>query len=121
MMRSGIMALGVALGESVPRFDVVMALIGGSLTGPLVFVLPPLMYARAKRLKAAATRNQRAIVTKMADKDDGEASDQSTITVGCLPEFLKFGKMEGNYFPNKPVENFSITATALSVGALRIR
>lgn len=32
-----------------------MALIGGSLTGPLVFVLPPLMYARAVALKNRAT------------------------------------------------------------------
>lgn len=50
-MRSAIVFLGVALGESVPRFDIVMALIGGTLTGPLVFVLPPLMYARARALK----------------------------------------------------------------------
>ncbi|XP_034936023.1 amino acid transporter AVT1C [Chelonus insularis] len=50
-MRSAVVFLGVAIGESVPRFDIVMALIGGTLTGPLVFILPPIMYARAKRLK----------------------------------------------------------------------
>lgn len=50
-MRSAVVFLGVAIGESVPRFDIVMALIGGTLTGPLVFVLPPLIYARAKALK----------------------------------------------------------------------
>ena len=50
-MRSAMVFLGVAIGESVPRFDIVMSLIGGSLTGPLVFVLPPLMYARARALK----------------------------------------------------------------------
>lgn len=49
-MRSAIVFFGVALAESVPRFDIVMALIGGSLTGPLIFVLPPLMYARARAM-----------------------------------------------------------------------
>lgn len=43
--------LAVAIGESVPRFDVVMSLIGGTLTGPLVFIFPPLIYSQAKALK----------------------------------------------------------------------
>ena len=46
----------MAVGESVPRFDIVMALIGGSLTGPLVFVLPPLMYSKAIALKIRSMR-----------------------------------------------------------------
>ncbi|XP_008558334.1 uncharacterized protein LOC103578872 [Microplitis demolitor] len=50
-MRSAVVFLGVAVGESVPRFDIVMSLIGGTLTGPLVFILPPIMYARAKTMK----------------------------------------------------------------------
>lgn len=54
--RSALVFLAVALGESVPRFDIVMALIGGSLTGPLVFILPPLMYSRIKKLEAAAAQ-----------------------------------------------------------------
>lgn len=40
----------------MPRFDVVMALIGGSLTGPLVFVLPHLMYSKIVALKAKSMR-----------------------------------------------------------------
>ncbi|CAK9797446.1 Amino acid transporter AVT1C [Anthophora plagiata] len=55
-IRSAIVFLGVAVGESVPRFDIVMALIGGSLTGPLVFVLPPLVYSKAMALKARSVR-----------------------------------------------------------------
>ncbi|XP_024869964.1 amino acid transporter AVT1C-like [Temnothorax curvispinosus] len=50
-MRSAVVFLSVVVGESVSRFDIVMALIGGSLTGSLVFVLPPLIYARALALK----------------------------------------------------------------------
>ncbi|KYN01315.1 Proton-coupled amino acid transporter 3 [Cyphomyrmex costatus] len=50
-MRSAIVFLSVVVGESVPRFDIFMALIGGSLTGSLVFVLPPLIYNRVLALK----------------------------------------------------------------------
>ncbi|XP_072748763.1 uncharacterized protein Mah isoform X2 [Anoplolepis gracilipes] len=55
-MRSAVVLLSVAVGESVSRFDIVMALIGGSLTGSLVFVLPPLIYSRVLVLKNRSTR-----------------------------------------------------------------
>lgn len=55
-MRSAVVLLSVAVGESVSRFDIVMALIGGSLTGSLVFVLPPLIYSRALILKGRSTQ-----------------------------------------------------------------
>ncbi|KAL7306849.1 hypothetical protein TKK_0001010 [Trichogramma kaykai] len=60
LLRSSIVALGVALGESVPRFDIVMSLIGGTLTGPLVFVLPPLMYSRARAMRRTTIRRSSA-------------------------------------------------------------
>nr|XP_012231064.1 PREDICTED: proton-coupled amino acid transporter 3 [Linepithema humile] len=50
-MRSAVVLLSVVVGESVSRFDIVMALIGGSLTGSLVFMLPPLIYSRMLTLK----------------------------------------------------------------------
>lgn len=50
-MRSAVVFLSVVVGESVSRFDIVMALIGGSLTGSLVFVLPSLIYNQALALK----------------------------------------------------------------------
>lgn len=50
-MRSAVIFLSVVVGESVSRFDIVMALIGGSLTGSLVFVLPPLIYTQILALK----------------------------------------------------------------------
>ncbi|KAL6446980.1 hypothetical protein ACFW04_001391 [Cataglyphis niger] len=55
-MRSAVVLLSVAVGESVSRFDIVMALIGGSLTGSLIFVLPPLIYSRMLVLKDRSTR-----------------------------------------------------------------
>ncbi|XP_014483435.1 PREDICTED: uncharacterized protein LOC106748978 [Dinoponera quadriceps] len=54
-MRSAVVLLSVIVGESVSRFDIVMALIGGSLTGSLVFVLPPLIYSRVLALKQKST------------------------------------------------------------------
>jgi len=61
-MRSAVVFLSVVVGESVPRFDIVMALIGGSLTGSLIFVLPPLIYTRALALKKQS--NHAAIAEK---------------------------------------------------------
>ncbi|XP_050356349.1 probable sodium-coupled neutral amino acid transporter 6 [Nymphalis io] len=58
LLRSGIVALAVFLGESVPRFDLVMGLIGSTLTGPLMFVFPPLFFLRLcykrSQIKASA-------------------------------------------------------------------
>lgn len=34
------------LGESVPRFDLVMGLVGSTLTGPLMFIFPPLFFLK---------------------------------------------------------------------------
>lgn len=43
--------LAIVIAESVPRFDLVMSLIGGTLTGPLVFILPPMMYVKIMSLE----------------------------------------------------------------------
>lgn len=56
LIRSAIVFLGVAVGESVPRFDIVMVLIGGSLTGLLVFVFPPLLYSKIIALKTRSKK-----------------------------------------------------------------
>ncbi|XP_076235613.1 solute carrier family member mahogany isoform X2 [Calliopsis andreniformis] len=69
-VRSAVVFLGVAVGESVPRFDIVMALIGGSLTGPLVFVLPPLMYSKAMALKARSMQTSTPEIYSGVPKTD---------------------------------------------------
>lgn len=45
------MALAVFIAELVPQFDLVMGIIGGTLTGPLIFILPPLFYRRLIHLE----------------------------------------------------------------------
>lgn len=43
--------MAVVLGEVLPRFDIVMGVIGGTLTGPLIFILPPLFHTRMLKLE----------------------------------------------------------------------
>ncbi|XP_018357884.1 PREDICTED: proton-coupled amino acid transporter 4 [Trachymyrmex cornetzi] len=71
-MRSAVVFLSVVVGESVPRFDIVMALIGGSLTGSLVFVLPPLIYTRALALKKQSNHAEEQIYPGSRKRFNGE-------------------------------------------------
>ncbi|KAL1131376.1 hypothetical protein AAG570_010993 [Ranatra chinensis] len=52
LVRTLLTLLGVAIAEAVPRFDLIMGLVGGSLTGQLMFIFPPLIYARLRSLQA---------------------------------------------------------------------
>lgn len=49
ILRSILVLFLVLLGEAVPRFDLIMGLIGGCLTGPLMFILPPILYYKLKQ------------------------------------------------------------------------
>ncbi|XP_024938077.1 amino acid transporter AVT1D isoform X2 [Cephus cinctus] len=77
-IRSAVVFLGVAVGESVPRFDIVMALIGGTLTGPLVFLLPPLIYARVKALSASGTHSATPEIYSASERLPGQGLDVVT-------------------------------------------
>lgn len=46
------MALAVFLAESVPRFDLVMGLVGSTLTGPLMFIFPPIFFLKLCYIKS---------------------------------------------------------------------
>lgn len=46
------MAVAVFLAETVPRFDLVMGLVGSTLTGPLMFIFPPLFFLKLCYLKS---------------------------------------------------------------------
>lgn len=50
-LRTLIVALAVLIAEIVPKFDLVMGVIGGSLTGPLIFILPPLFYRKISSME----------------------------------------------------------------------
>jgi len=51
VLRSCIVMLAVTIGEAVPRFDLLMGLVGALLTGPLMFLLPPLFYVKIRSLR----------------------------------------------------------------------
>ncbi|XP_050081741.1 uncharacterized protein LOC126569013 [Anopheles aquasalis] len=51
IIRSTLVWCGVLIAEILPRFDLVMGIIGGTLTGPLIFILPPLFYQRMLELE----------------------------------------------------------------------
>lgn len=57
-IRTTIVMLLVLIGEMLPRFDLVMGLLGGLLTGPLTLMFPPLLY-RKFRSMLAQQRNQK--------------------------------------------------------------
>lgn len=56
LIRSSVLALEVLVAEFVPSFDALMDVVGGTITGPLVFILPPLLYRRIRRMELVYQR-----------------------------------------------------------------
>ncbi|KAH8388230.1 hypothetical protein KR093_001291 [Drosophila rubida] len=56
LIRSCVLALEVLVAEFVPSFDALMDVVGGTITGPLVFILPPLLYRRIRRMELVHQR-----------------------------------------------------------------
>lgn len=51
VLRTFLTLLALLLAESVPKFELVMSLIGATLTGPLMFIFPPLIYVKLLSMK----------------------------------------------------------------------
>lgn len=74
-VRSLLVAFAVIIGEIVPKFDLVMGVIGGTLTGPLIFILPPLFYTKITKMervhdeKIARRRLDRVILDDDSEDD----------------------------------------------------
>lgn len=71
LLRSSIVAIAVFLGETVPRFDLVMGLVGSTLTGPLMFIFPPLFFLRLCYLKSVEDLN---VTSKNTRKVNGKSN-----------------------------------------------
>lgn len=69
--------MAVFLGESVPRFDLVMGLVGSTLTGPLMFIFPPLFFLRLCYMKSNKTKYEDLDNLKLIDKSDNQNGGQS--------------------------------------------
>ncbi|XP_050523505.1 uncharacterized protein LOC126895557 [Daktulosphaira vitifoliae] len=61
ILRTFVMMLAVLIGEVVPRFDLVMGLIGSLLTGPLMFILPPIFYTKIKSLHYSKIKTSKRV------------------------------------------------------------
>lgn len=69
------------IAESVPRFDIVMSLIGATLISPLVFILPPLFYLKILTIQDRR-KEQLAIelFMKSADTDEETSSVKTSFS-----------------------------------------
>ncbi|XP_061399780.1 uncharacterized protein LOC133335523 [Musca vetustissima] len=76
-IRTSVVALQVIISEFLPSFDALMDIVGGTITGPLVFILPPLLYRRMVQLERCHQR----IATEAA--------------YGSLPLDLNYEPMDG--------------------------
>ncbi|XP_058453032.1 uncharacterized protein LOC131431369 [Malaya genurostris] len=92
IIRSSLVWLAVLIAELLPRFDVVMGIIGGTLTGPLIFILPPLFYQRISNLEAVCYREMERIQTQDAtdDREPPAAFESVYGSTGQTPSAVAF-------------------------------
>lgn len=81
LIRSFIVALTVVIAELLPKFDVVMGVIGGTLTGPLIFIFPPLFYQKIVKMEKIFDDNEITKVygTLMMDQEEPNMADDKVI------------------------------------------
>ncbi|XP_037029958.1 proton-coupled amino acid transporter 2 isoform X2 [Bradysia coprophila] len=76
LVRSLLLGLAVLLGELVPKFDLVMGIIGGTLTGPLMFILPPLLYTKILKMEQSYDNELiKGIIARTSALDDDSEED----------------------------------------------
>ncbi|XP_032524168.2 probable sodium-coupled neutral amino acid transporter 6 [Danaus plexippus] len=96
LLRSGIVAFAIFLGESVPRFDLVMGLVGSTLTGPLMFIFPPLFFLKLCYMKTKIKKIDMIVAKKMGHlsprrEQNGELSDHPLIMHRVQTKYKTFG------------------------------
>ncbi|KAL0266444.1 UNVERIFIED_CONTAM: hypothetical protein PYX00_008976 [Menopon gallinae] len=102
LIRSATVMLAVLAAEMLPRFDLVMGLLGGLFTGPITFIMPPLLYRKYRRLLAQSpvrqyyiespgtTRNgfsrflKRHFFTLDVNLDEGECTVSESVVLSCI-------------------------------------
>lgn len=114
MVRSVLVALAVCIGELVPKFDLIMGLIGGTLTGPLIFILPPLFYSKIIRMEQKHDRDvrqqrSRRILMEYSMNDDDDDDDSSSCSDGDVTEETLIAQY--GTFQDRPSERASKTSS----------
>lgn len=69
--------MAVTIAELLPQFDIVMGIIGGTLTGPLIFILPPLFYHRLIRME------------KKFDEEHHQEADSNKMMIDNIEEHVE--------------------------------
>lgn len=63
LVRSSIIGLAVLVGESIPRLDLIMGLVGATMTSQIMFVWPIIFYRRLRALSSPVpAENPRLVV-----------------------------------------------------------
>ncbi|KAK6620579.1 hypothetical protein RUM43_010871 [Polyplax serrata] len=99
LIRSLIVVLVVVFAEILPRFDLVMGIIGGVLTGPITLIFPPLLHLQFRRLL-----HEEKMRSRNGDKDKTEVQKEEpdlTIRIESQRQML------GNPASPKNPENFT--------------
>ncbi|XP_075985357.1 uncharacterized protein LOC142982636 [Anticarsia gemmatalis] len=92
IIRSSILALAIFLAESVPRFDLVMGLVGSTLTGPLMFICPPLFFLKLCYMKSKR-KSEKQNGIKLIDSLKQNGDDLSKSPLICDPQ-IKYRTFE---------------------------
>ncbi|XP_017774360.1 PREDICTED: sodium-coupled neutral amino acid transporter 1-like [Nicrophorus vespilloides] len=83
LLRTSLCLLAIFLAEAVPRLDIAMSLIGGTLVGPLVFIIPPLIYLKITAMKRDLKKDvqlqqmYQATRTELAKDKESEGKTES--------------------------------------------
>lgn len=93
-IRSFIVALTVVIALLLPQFDVVMGIIGGTLTGPLIFIFPPLFYQKILKMEKIFDDNEitKEYGTLMMDQEDATLADDDRVIVMSTKYYGTFVK-----------------------------
>ncbi|CAO1431159.1 unnamed protein product [Diamesa serratosioi] len=89
LVRSIVVWFAVLIGEFIPKFDLIMGVVGGTLTGPLIFILPPLFYTKMLQLEKEYYKNLLEI-----ERNQELAEEETNDTINLLLRTAHYGTME---------------------------
>ncbi|PSN37493.1 hypothetical protein C0J52_23519 [Blattella germanica] len=130
--RSSLLFFMVVIGEFVPRFDLIMGLIGGALTGPLMFVFPPLLYIRYRYLQAQnQTKSpQSALIDEIILSRDNTSAENNpyykiyydeTESVSHDDEYNEHSEFDGEFDSMEFSGHYCSTPMVRNYGSIEIR
>ncbi|XP_044753035.1 amino acid transporter AVT1I-like [Coccinella septempunctata] len=91
ILRTVLVILAIIIAESVPRFDIVMSLIGAALISPLVFILPPLFYLKILKIQDRRKEDLTfELFMKSADADGDILSVDTSFSDSIVQNPTKF-------------------------------